>query len=158
MEKNIVRIVCTLETIFVPSLFDPMEHLLIHLVEECRLGGPCNVRWQYGLERLQYRLKQKVGNKARVEGSIAERYVQEELSHFCAMYFESSIQTAHNRLGRNEVNDNIRDADKLEEFTYPAKLQGAYRNYHLDEDSYLTAAHYVLTNIAEVAPYSYLNR
>ena len=34
MEKNIVGIVCTLETIFPPSFFDPMEHLLIHLVEE----------------------------------------------------------------------------------------------------------------------------
>lgn len=47
MEKNvIIGIVCTLETIFIPSFFDPMEHLLVHLVEECRLGGPCYTRWQ----------------------------------------------------------------------------------------------------------------
>ena len=110
-------------------------------------------RWQYGLERLQHRMKQKVGNKARVEGSIAERYVQEELSHFCSMYFESNIQTAHNRLGRNEVDDNFRDAEKLGEFTYPVKLQGAYEKYYLDEDSYLRAAHYAITNIDEVSPY-----
>ena len=47
------------------------------------------------------------------------------------MYFESSIQTAHNRLGRNEVDDKFRDADKLEEFTYPVKLQGACKKIPL---------------------------
>ncbi|XP_074377270.1 uncharacterized protein LOC141718785 [Apium graveolens] len=33
MQKNVVGIVCTLETIFFPGFFDPMEHLLVHLVE-----------------------------------------------------------------------------------------------------------------------------
>lgn len=90
-----------------------------------------------------------------MEGSISERYVQEELSHFCSMYFESSIETAHNRLGRNEVDHNFCDSKNLEEFIYPdsCKTQGAHKTYHLDEDSYLTAAHYVLINIAEVTPY-----
>ena len=40
MERNIVGVVCTTETIFRPALFDPMEHLLVHLVEECILSGP----------------------------------------------------------------------------------------------------------------------
>ena len=64
MERNIVGIVCTMETIFPPALFDPMEHLLVHLVEECILGGPVPSRWMYNIERLQCRMKQKVGNKA----------------------------------------------------------------------------------------------
>lgn len=72
MEKNIVAILCTLETIFPPSFFDSMEHIIVHLVEECKLGGPVQYRWMYVFERLQRRFKQKVGNKARVEGSIAE--------------------------------------------------------------------------------------
>ena len=52
MERNIAGIICTLETIFPPAFFDPMEHLLIHLPEECRLGGPVPSRWMYNIERL----------------------------------------------------------------------------------------------------------
>ncbi|XP_063944818.1 uncharacterized protein LOC135151139 [Daucus carota subsp. sativus] len=154
MQKNIAGIVCTLETIFPPSLFDPMEHLLIHLVEECRLAGPVHKRWMYPAERLQRRMKQKVGNKAHVEGSIAERYTHEELAHFCSMYFQSSVQTHHNMLGRNEVvEDSTRNPESLEAFTYPVKLKGAFTSYCLDENSLKVAAHYVLTNMPEVSPY-----
>ncbi|XP_063946088.1 uncharacterized protein LOC108212435 [Daucus carota subsp. sativus] len=103
--KNIAGIVCTLETIFPPTLFDPMEHLLVHLPEECRLGGPVPERWMYHVERLQGKMKHKVGNKARVEGSIAEKYIYEELTHFCSMYFESEVDTVHNMLGHNMVHD-----------------------------------------------------
>nr|XP_017233132.1 PREDICTED: uncharacterized protein LOC108207183 [Daucus carota subsp. sativus] len=153
MERNIVGIVCTMETIFPPALFDPMEHLLVHLVEECILGGPVPSRWMYNIERLQRRMKQKVGNKARVEGSIAEKYIYEELTHFCSMYFESEVDTVHNMLGRNMVDDRSRDPEKLLAFTYPVELLGAYKGYHLDMDSLRVAAHYILTNMHEVAPY-----
>ncbi|XP_074351799.1 uncharacterized protein LOC141690944 [Apium graveolens] len=153
LEKNIAGIICTLETKFFPALFDPMEHLPVHLPEECRLGGPVPSRWMYNIERLQRRMKQKVGNKARVEGSIAEKYVHEELTHFCSMYFESGVETAHNLLGRNVVDDRSRDPHKLEAFTYPVELLGAYTGYHLDVDSLHVAAHYVLTNMREVAFY-----
>lgn len=79
IKKNVVGNVCMLKTIFTPNFFDPMDHLLINLVEECRLAGNCNTRWQYGLERLQRKLRQNIGNKERVEIFIVERYVQEEL-------------------------------------------------------------------------------
>ncbi|XP_074327411.1 uncharacterized protein LOC141665331 [Apium graveolens] len=153
LEKNIDGIICTLETKFFPALFDPMEHLPVHLPEECRLGGPVPSRWMYNIERLQRRMKQKVGNKARVEGSIAEKYVHEELTHLCSMYFESGVETANNLLGRNVVDDRSRDPHKLEAFTYPVELLGAYTGYHLDVDSLHIAAHYVLTNMREVALY-----
>ena len=62
-----------------------MEHLVIHLAEECRLGGPVHYRWMYFVERMMGFMKQKVRNKARAEGSIAERYIEEEMlnsAHF----------------------------------------------------------------------------
>lgn len=55
------------------GFFDPMEHLFVHLVEECRLALLVHKRWMYPDERLQQRTKQKVGNKARVEGTIVEK-------------------------------------------------------------------------------------
>ncbi|KAL8133177.1 hypothetical protein AgCh_008583 [Apium graveolens] len=130
-----------------------MEHLPVHLPEECRLGGPVPSRWVYNIERLQRRMKQKVGNKARVEGSIAEKYVHEELTHFCSMYFESGVETSHNLLGRNVVDDRSRDPHKLEAFTYPVELLGAYTGDHLDVDSLHVAVRYILTNMREVAFY-----
>ncbi|KAL8117927.1 hypothetical protein AgCh_015714 [Apium graveolens] len=153
LDKNIAGIICTLETKSFPALFDPMEHLPIHLPEECRLDSPIPSRLMYNIERLQRKMKQKVGNKARVEGSIAENYVHEELTHFCFMYFESGVETAHNWLGRNVVDDRSWDPHKLEAFTYQVELLRAYTCYHLDVDSIHVAAHHVLTNMREVAFY-----
>jgi len=39
-----------LETIFPPSFFNVMEHLLVHLAEEAELGGPVQYRWMYPFE------------------------------------------------------------------------------------------------------------
>ncbi|XP_074323310.1 uncharacterized protein LOC141660243 [Apium graveolens] len=89
MEKDIVRIMSKLETVFTPGFFDPMEHLPLHLATECKLGGPANGRWIYFIERYLHNLKLKVGNKARAEGSMAQRYIEEECVHFCTLYFDS---------------------------------------------------------------------
>lgn len=51
MERSIVETICKLEMIFIPSFFDSMEHLPIHLAEEAKLGGPVQYRWNYPLER-----------------------------------------------------------------------------------------------------------
>ena len=68
-----------------------------------------------------------MGNKARIEGSIAEKYIYEELTHFFSMYFESEVDTVHNMLGRNMVDDRSRDQEKLLAFTYPVQLLGDYK-------------------------------
>ena len=36
---------CKLEKIFPCDLFDVMEHLLIHLIQESRLIGPFQIKW-----------------------------------------------------------------------------------------------------------------
>ena len=51
MENNIPVLLCKLEQIFPPSFFDSMEHLLVHLPYEARLGGPVQYRWMYPFER-----------------------------------------------------------------------------------------------------------
>jgi len=52
LEMNIVETLCKLEMIFPPSFFDSMEHLLIHLPFEAKLGGPVQYRWMYPFEWL----------------------------------------------------------------------------------------------------------
>lgn len=51
MEKNIVVTLCKLEKILPPGFFDYMEHLLLQLAYEARVGGPVQYRWMYPFER-----------------------------------------------------------------------------------------------------------
>jgi hypothetical protein len=71
LQLEITEILCELEKIFLPAVFDIMVHLLIHLVNEVRFGGPVQYRWMYFMERYLCKLKSYVRNKNRPEGSIA---------------------------------------------------------------------------------------
>jgi len=42
---------CNLEQVFPPVFFTSMVHLVVHLVRECRFGGPMQYRWMYPAER-----------------------------------------------------------------------------------------------------------
>ncbi|XP_074361097.1 uncharacterized protein LOC141701312 [Apium graveolens] len=153
MEKDIVRIMSKFETIFTPGFFDPMEHLPLHLATECKLGGPVTYRWMYPFERFLHGLKMKVRNKAHLEGSMAERYIKEECVHFCSLYFESKVETMHNRLHRYGAPKMCNDPNLLEVYTYPAKpiVRKGHRILTVDEDRLIK--YYVLINTPEVAKY-----
>ena len=51
LEQQVVVLLCKLEKIFPPEFFNPMQHLIIHLPREARLGGPVQSRWCYPYER-----------------------------------------------------------------------------------------------------------
>jgi hypothetical protein len=70
LEKKILVLLCKLEKIFPPRWFNPMQHLLIHLLYEAKVGGLVQYRWMYPFERPLKRLRHMVGNKTRVEGCI----------------------------------------------------------------------------------------
>jgi hypothetical protein len=74
LEKEILVLLCKLEKIFPPGFFNPMEHLLIHIPYEAKVGGPVQYRWMYHIERALKNLRGMVRNKARVEGCIAEAF------------------------------------------------------------------------------------
>ncbi|KAK4400908.1 hypothetical protein Sango_1196900 [Sesamum angolense] len=42
LENNIAIILCNLEKIFPPAFFDSIEHLIVHLPYEARVGDRCN--------------------------------------------------------------------------------------------------------------------
>ncbi|XP_039118328.1 uncharacterized protein LOC120254262 [Dioscorea cayenensis subsp. rotundata] len=75
LEKKVAVILCNLEKIFPPSFFDSMEHLIVHLPYEARIGGPVQYRWMYPFERFLYDLKKTLKSKAHVEGSICKAYI-----------------------------------------------------------------------------------
>ena len=57
-----------------------------------------------------------------------QKNIYEELTHFFSMNFESEVDTVHNMVGRNMVDDHSRDPEKLLAFTYPVELFGAYKD------------------------------
>lgn len=52
LQDQIIMTLCEMEIEFLPPFFTIMVHLLIHLVDETKLGGPVQYRWMYPIERL----------------------------------------------------------------------------------------------------------
>lgn len=50
-QSRIILTRCEMEKEFPPTFFTIMVHLLIHLVDEAKLGGSVHYRWMYPIER-----------------------------------------------------------------------------------------------------------
>nr|GFB54345.1 hypothetical protein [Tanacetum cinerariifolium] len=97
---KVVNILCDLELIYFPALFDIMIHLVIHLPLEALEGGPIRPRWMFPFKRYMKKLKGYVRNKGKLEGSIAEGYVVEEALTFGSFCFRD-VTTKFNCPDRN---------------------------------------------------------
>ena len=86
LKDDVVETLCMVEKELLPSFFDIMTHLVVHLVEELFICGPVHTRWMYPMERYMKSLKDFVRNTARPEGSMAEGYAMEESVGFCTEY------------------------------------------------------------------------
>jgi hypothetical protein len=51
LESQILIILCQLEQNFPPGFFTSMVHVVVHLANECKLGGPVHFRWMYPAKR-----------------------------------------------------------------------------------------------------------
>jgi hypothetical protein len=87
LERMAPVLLCKLEKILPPGFFNPMEHMILHLPYEARMGGPVQGRWCYPIERCLKVLRKKCGNKSKIEASIAEAYIHEEVSNFTTTYY-----------------------------------------------------------------------
>lgn len=97
-------------------------------------------------------LRKKVGNKAHAEGSIAEGYLLQEISSFCALYFSEDVRTKLNNQDRNYVESAISDT-RLEIFTYPGKTIGDGGVRDLTDEEHKVAHYYVLLNCKAIEPF-----
>ena len=83
-----------LEKIFPPDFFNLMRHLILHLPYEARMKGQGH--WCYSIERCQKVLRTKYKNKCKIEASIAEAYILEEVSNFTTKYYADNLPSVHN--------------------------------------------------------------
>nr|GFA73906.1 hypothetical protein [Tanacetum cinerariifolium] len=124
---KVVDILCDLELIYPPALFDIMIHLALE-------GGPIHPRWMYPFERYMKKLKGYVRNKAKPEGSIAEGYVAEEALTFklnnvkwYVLHNSPEINTY-----RSQFKSLFPNKDMKEEF--PEWFGSQIRQRHVDND------------------------
>jgi hypothetical protein len=75
LEKEIPVLLCKMQKFFPSEFFNLMQHLLIHLSYEAKVGGPVQYRWMYHIEITLRYFKPTVGNRARVEGCITEAFI-----------------------------------------------------------------------------------
>lgn len=161
LDSQIPVTLCKLEKIFPPSFFTIMVHLVIHLVEEVRLGGPVVFRWMYPIERDLLTLKNYVHNRAHPEASIAEGYLAQESLTFCSRYL-SRVETMFTRPTRNDDED---DQNEIEESNllcpgrplgkklnneFSSQKRNRSTSHVLDAQSLAQAHRYVLFNVDSV--------
>ncbi|XP_056685620.1 uncharacterized protein [Spinacia oleracea] len=148
IQSRLVLTLCKMEKEFLPTFFTIMVHLLIHLVDEVKLGGPVHYRWMYPIERYLAFLKSHVSNKAQPKGSIAEGYLLWETIAFCSRYLES-VETIFNRPKRNE--DGVPDINNYLYYS-GGRVVGMKENVRLDDESVKQAHCYVLLHSDEMKP------
>ena len=150
MEKLAPTLLCKLEQIFPPGFFNPMQHMILHLPYEARMGGPAQCRWCYSIERCQKVLRTKCKNKCKIEASIAEAYVLEEVSNFTSKYYSDNLPSVHNPLPRYNAAEN---ESNLSLFRGQLGTASEAINNTLKYEEWCTIMLYVLTNLSEVEPY-----
>jgi hypothetical protein len=100
-EKEIPLLLCKMEKKFPPGFFNSMQHLLIHVPYEAKVGGTVQYRWIYHIERALKYLKPMVGNRARVEWCIAEAFILKEVAYFSSVYFAEEHNVNTSTMGYN---------------------------------------------------------
>jgi hypothetical protein len=70
LQDDLILTMCNLETIFPPSFFDPMPHLLVHIVHEMKYLGHVFLHQMYPFERFMTVLKKYVRHQSRLKGCM----------------------------------------------------------------------------------------
>ena len=84
-------------------------------------------------------------NKARVEGSIVEAYVVEEMSNFVSLYFKDEVASRLHRPERYDDGGFVENDPRLLIVSYPGRATGTIPVRNLTEEE-LNAAHYYIMN------------
>jgi hypothetical protein len=88
LQDNLILTICNLKTIFLPSFFDLMPHLLIHIVHEMKYLGPVFLHQIYPFKRFMTVLKEYVHNQSRSEGCMVQGWVTKEVIEFVVDYMD----------------------------------------------------------------------
>jgi hypothetical protein len=101
LQDDLILMMCNPETIFPPSFFDLMPHLLVHIVHEMKYLGPVFLHQMYPFERLIMTvLKKYVRNRSHPEGCMVQGWATEEVIEFVVDYMD--LQAIGKPISRHE--------------------------------------------------------
>ncbi|CAM8954086.1 unnamed protein product [Rhodiola kirilowii] len=152
-QRNIASTLCKLETNSpLPFLIQWNTSQFIWLI---LLGGPVHYRWMYPFERFIYRLKQlgQKGNRAEVEASIVNAYIQLETSYLELDYLDAELTTNFTTLKRNEVVAEACNDPQISIFNYPGAAGSIVKRRVLDSNEFAKETHYIFSNTPEIEEY-----
>jgi hypothetical protein len=151
LEEEILVLLCKLEKIFPLRWFNPMQHLLVHLPYEAKIGGPQQYRWMYHIERVLKKLRAMIRNKAKVEGCITEELKLKVNTYFSNVYFAEHHNVNAPTL-RYHVDEDI-PCSALQIFQWTGVTVGASTAYQPTEEEQISALLYMYANIDEMDQY-----
>jgi hypothetical protein len=151
LEKEIMLPVCKMENVFPHGWFNVMQHLLVHLLWEARVGGPVQFQWMYSQERELKKHRAIVHNKARVEGCIVEAFACKEITNFSSTYF-SCTNNVNAHMSRYHVVEEV-SLSELKIFQWKGKGVGAMTSHFVIDEEWNNTILYMYTNMEEVEPY-----
>jgi hypothetical protein len=128
-----------------------MQHLLVHLPYEAKIGGSQQYRWMYHIERALKKLRAMVRNKAKIEGCITEEFKLKEIAYFSSVYFAKH----HNVNAPTfcyHVDEDIPCSD-LQIFQWMGVTVGASTAYQPIKEEQMSALLYMYTNMDEMDQY-----
>jgi hypothetical protein len=128
-----------------------MQHLLVHLPYEAKIGGLQQYRWLYHIERALKKLRAMVCNKAKVEGCIAEEFKLKEITCFSSVYFAEHHNVNAPTLWYH-VDEDIPCSD-LQIFQWMGVTVGASTTYQPIEEEQMSALLYMYANMDEMDQY-----
>ena len=86
LDRRLHETLCLMEAFFLPTFFDIMVHLTVHLVQEIHYLGPSYLHQMFPYERYMGILKSFVNNRKYPEGNIISRYGTEEAVEWSMTY------------------------------------------------------------------------
>jgi hypothetical protein len=149
LHDQVPELLCKLEMIFPPGFFTPMLHLIVHLANEALLGGPVQYRWQFCIEREFKYIRNKCGNKNKIEACIAEATILREMADATTTYYADDVPTMHNPISRYNIDEPKHDP-KLLLFKCHGGKAGASKKGILTKEEKDCIMFYVVTNMQEV--------
>jgi hypothetical protein len=88
LQDDLILMMCNLKTIFPPSFFNLMSHLLVHIVHEMKYLGPVFLHQMYQFERFMTVLRKYVRNQSHPECCIVQGWATEVVIEFFVDYMD----------------------------------------------------------------------
>ncbi|KAK1670756.1 hypothetical protein QYE76_058915 [Lolium multiflorum] len=150
LDEEAPVLLCDLETIFPPGFFNPMQHMILHLAEECLKGGELGPLAVWSRERNTKASSND--NKCKIEASIAEAVPNVEVANFTTKHYDPNIPTKHNPVLRYNAANN-EEVPKLSIFLGLGGKSSGSKPYRTDLQERTLIHSYVLNTMVEVKPY-----